>query len=98
MPGSLKGEFVPAEQRLVVRLTPIVPAGATIQIQVRPAPNGAYYLPGEGPTEITGQINQARVQVSRDYFDEQQFDAHDILHCIAIAIEQAKDKFCSGIM
>ena len=72
LPASLKGEFVPAEQRLVARLTPIEPAGATIQIQVRPAPNGAYYLPGDGPNEIAGQINQARVQVSRDHFDERQ--------------------------
>ncbi|MEI8020429.1 MAG: SNF2-related protein, partial [Schlesneria sp.] len=72
LPGSLKGEFVPAEQRLVVRLTPINPAGATIQIQVQPAPNGAYYLPGEGPKEIAGQIDQVRVQVSRDHFDERQ--------------------------
>ena len=70
LPMSLKGEFIPAEERLVLRLTPNVPTGATIQFQVQPAPNGACFVPGEGPLEVAGQRDQLRVQVNRDHDDE----------------------------
>ena len=72
LPASLKGEFVPAEQRPVLRLTPNDPMGATIQLQVRPAPNGSYFSPGEGPLELAGQQDEVRVQVERDHFEERQ--------------------------
>ena len=70
LPVSMKGEFIEADQKLVFRLTPSESGGATIQIQVQPAPAGSYFSPGDGPQEVTGQLNQTRVQVLRDFNDE----------------------------
>ncbi len=70
LPESMKGEFVPAETRLALRLTPLSVGGTTVQIQAQPAPKGAYYSPGEGPIEVPGQVDGVRVQVARDPDDE----------------------------
>ena len=70
LPASLKGDFVPDQRKMLVRLTPSEPTGATIEILVQPAPAGAFYSPGEGSLEVTGQTEQRRVQVARDLNDE----------------------------
>lgn len=70
LPTTLKGEFVPAQQQLVLRLTPSDQPGATVEIQVNPAPNGSYFRPGEGQEEVSGQTDQGRVRVKRDFEGE----------------------------
>ena len=70
VPASIKGDFIPAQQHLVFRLTPNDPSGATVEIQVQPAPKGTYFSPGEGPVEVAGQSDQVRVQVLRDMSNE----------------------------
>lgn len=72
LPASLRGEYVPAQNRQVLRLTPAESAGAVIQIQVQPAPDGSYFSPGEGPLEVAGQRGQDRVQVERNHAEERQ--------------------------
>ncbi|WP_373649608.1 DEAD/DEAH box helicase [Schlesneria sp. DSM 10557] len=66
LPVSLKGELVDAQQRLFLRVTPHALVGATIQLEVQPAPEGPYFTPGEGPDEVAGLIEEKRVQVQRD--------------------------------
>ena len=70
LPESLRGEFIPAAEHLICRLTPGETSGATVQIQVQPAPGGSFFAPGDGPKEIAGQKDQVRIQVRRDFHDE----------------------------
>jgi superfamily II DNA or RNA helicase len=70
LPDSLKGEFIPADERLVLRLTPAVMGGAIVQFQVQPAPQGAFYTPGDGLHEVPGHQGELRVQVLRDHDQE----------------------------
>lgn len=66
LPSSLKGEFVPAQEQLTLRMTAGDLPGTMVEIQVQPAPQGGYFSPGAGPEEVSGHNDQGRVQVKRD--------------------------------
>ncbi len=71
LPASLKGELVPADERISLRIHPITPTGATIDLKVTPAPLGQSFVPGEGAVEVAGRKSTStkssdRVRVERD--------------------------------
>lgn len=70
LPVRLIGESREADQRLFLRLSPGVPSGLSVQVRVRPAPNGPYHAPSEGPLRLTGLDQGRRVAVVRDWDDE----------------------------
>ncbi len=70
LPASMMGEFVPANETLVLRVTPSSTNGAMVQFQTQPAPNGAFFTPGEGAQELSGQLDGKRIQVRRDHSGE----------------------------
>ena len=66
LPDSLKGELIKADTQLALRIHPTEPSGARIELRVTPAPDGAAFVPGQGPTEVAGKRGEQRVRVERD--------------------------------
>lgn len=66
LPDSLRGELVDASEQISLRIHPITPTGATVDFRVTPAPAGMSVVPGEGPVELFGKHNDARVRVERN--------------------------------
>ena len=72
LPASMKGELIDADCHLVLRIHPTDPTGARIELRVTPAPEGATFVPGQGPEEAAGKRDDQRVRVLRDLDDERQ--------------------------
>ena len=77
LPVSLKGALVPADERITLRIHPVIPSGAKIELTVTPAPLGMNFVPGEGPVEVLGKKSSStdsteRVRVERDLAAEVQ--------------------------
>ena len=70
LPPELLGGSRSAEQSLILRLTPIDPAGVYAELRVQPAPDGPLFEPGAGPAILTTVENDRRVAVERDLSDE----------------------------
>ena len=70
LPDSLKGELVDADTRVSLRIHPADPTGARIELRVTPAPEGATFVPGQGPVEVASKVGDKRVRVERDLEDE----------------------------
>jgi len=70
LPDSLKGELIEADAQLALRIHPTEPTGARIAFRVTPAPDGAAFVPGQGPVEVAGKRGDQRVRVERDLNDE----------------------------
>lgn len=70
LPDSMKGECVDADHRLTLRLTQSNSEGCLLEMLVRPAPDGKYFCPGDGPVEVSGSNEQGRVHVTRNLADE----------------------------
>ncbi len=66
LPASLKGELVEARDQISLRIHPVTPTGATVDFRVTPAPEGMSFAPGDGPVEVIGRDDGARVRVERD--------------------------------
>jgi len=71
-PASLKGKLVDANAQISLRIHPLKPTGATIDFRVTPAPAGLSFVPGEGPVEVIGKQEDARVRVERELATEVQ--------------------------
>jgi len=65
LPGKLLGGTVEPDARIFLRLAPAEPNGLIAELRVRPAPEGSYCEPGEGPAELTGFREGKRVVVKR---------------------------------
>ncbi len=72
LPDSLKGELIEADTQLALRIHPTDPTGARIELRVTPAPDGAVFVPGQGPVEVASKRGEQRVRVERDLDDERQ--------------------------
>jgi hypothetical protein len=70
LPDSMKGDWVEADSRLRLRITPRDPAGATIDLCVQPLADGKYFSASDGPVEVVGQRDGQRVHTKRDLDDE----------------------------
>jgi superfamily II DNA or RNA helicase len=70
LPEKLAGAVLPADQRIYLRLSRVPQGGVTVEMLVRPAPEGAYCRPGEGPEELTGLADGKRIRVQRNLADE----------------------------
>ncbi len=66
LPDSLKGELIDADMQLALRIHPTDPTGARIELRVTPAPDGAAFVPGQGPVEVASKRGEQRVRVERD--------------------------------
>jgi superfamily II DNA or RNA helicase len=72
LPDSLKGELIQTGTQLAMRIQPTDPTGARIELRATPAPDGAAFVPGQGPVEVTGKRDGQRVRVERDLNGERQ--------------------------
>ncbi len=70
LPDSLKGDLIDADTQLTLRIHPAEPTGAKIELRVTPAPEGASFVPGQGPLEVASKWGEQRVRVERDLDDE----------------------------
>ncbi len=70
LPDSLKGDLIDADTQLTLRIHPAEPTGAKIELRVTPAPEGASFVPGQGPIEVASKRGEQRVRVERDLDDE----------------------------
>ncbi len=70
LPDSINGELIEADTTMVLRIEPTDPTGASLDLCVIPAPDGATLVPAHGPVEVAGKRGDERVRVARDLDDE----------------------------
>jgi hypothetical protein len=66
LPPELVGEPVPADPRLVLRLSPGSDRSLQVEMLVRPLSGGPSFLPGAGPARVSAFAGDRRVHADRD--------------------------------
>lgn len=70
LPDNMLAGAEPADERLYLRLTPTNADGLNAELMVRPAPEGSYFYPGQGPERLNAFKDEQRIRVQRDLAGE----------------------------